>query len=241
MQKTRCECGNTKPISIDNELVCRNCAVVLGTEQYQEKAGVSRLNLYLQLETGARKVVLPGQTKNLHMNSNDMGIISDICGKLAIRSALQHDVLRIYRNVLGMKLSKAASACFAIYYVCRKDGVPFVEETVRAAVTMAFGVQHAPTHLRVNFKVGKIADITGTAWFAGTAGKDMPTTTKANPPLFYLRKHLKRLCDKNPDISYDDLYPYATKFFDRTYTVENAETRAKKAIRQTMVMAGIPA
>lgn len=240
--ESRCICKNTRLISAENELICRGCGTVLGVEQYQESPCVSKLNLFLQLEGGGRSVALPSRTtRRLHLNStssNDMGAISDICDKLEIKAALQHDVFKIYKNVFGMKFSKAASACFAIYYICRKDSVPFDEDTVRDAVTMAFGVQHAPTVLNVNFAVNKAANIPKNAWFAKSVGKNMPTTTEANPPLFYLRRQLKHLCTKNPDAFYDDLYPYAARLFDRV-TVENAETRAKMAIQQTMLMAGI--
>ena len=230
MEATQCGCGSPNPVAVDNELVCRGCCQVVGYEPYQEKAGVSKVNLYLQTENGGRTVKLPGGTKKLHFHSDDKGRISDICGKIAIKNTLQHDVLRIYRNVLGMKLSKAASACFAIYYVCRSEGVPFHEKDVRDAVCMAFSVQSAPTMLNVNFKVGKITDITGTAWFAKHAGmKKMPTTTEANPPVFYLRKHIQKFCIENPDVSFGYLCDRATELFNRL-TVGNAETRAKEAV-----------
>lgn len=237
-----CICGRPDPVTADDgEVICGRCCAVLGMEHFPEKPGASKLSLFLQLERGGLAVKLPDRTAKLHLNgadSSDISAISDICSKLDIGTALQHDVYKIFKSVNGIKFSKAASACFAIYYVCRKDSVPFDEDAVRDAVAMAFGVQHAPTMLSVNFAVNKAVDIPKNAWFAESVGRDMPTTTEANPPLFYLRRQLKRLCAENPDRSYDDLYPHAARLFERV-KAGNAEMRAKTAIRQTMLMAGI--
>ena len=237
-----CMCKKPNPVTAnDGEVICCGCCAVLGMEQYQEKPGAGRPNLFLQLETGGLAAKLPGRTARLHLNgagTSDMMAISDICGKLDINAASQHDVYKIFKNVKGMKFPRAACACFAIYYVCRKDSVPFDEGAVRTAVAMSFGVRHAPTMLNVNFAVNKAANISKNAWFAESVGRNMPTTTEANPPLFYLRRQFRRLCVENPDASYDDLYPHAVKLFERLQ-IGNAEKRAKTAMRQTMLMAGI--
>ncbi len=233
-----CLCGNTRPVTVECESVCRGCGVVLGVERHPEGPGTGRLSLFLRLENGGRAAALPGRTKKLHIHGSDMGTVSDVCAKLSIRGAASVDVWRTYKRVLAMGVSKAAAACFAVYYVCRRDGVPFDEGMVRDSVCLAFHVCHAPTLLGVFFKVNKIANIAGKAWFAECAGMRMPTTTEANPPEFYLRRHLMRACARNPDASFDFLCSRATKLFGRL-TDENAETRAKKAVRQAEIMAGL--
>ena len=231
MGATKCICGNTKPLTVDNESICGGCGQVFGYEAYQEKPGASRVNLYLRTENGGKKVKLPGGTKKLHIHSNDNGKISDICDKLALNNAMQYDVLSVYKNVLGKKFSKATAACFAVYYVCRSNGFPFVEKEVIDVVCMAFSVQSAPTMLSAIVKVNKAADMTGDAWFAPkTMAQKMPNTTEANPPEFYLRKHVQKFCVEHPEISCNYLCRLAMRFFE-CKNKGNADTRAKRAIQ----------
>ena len=213
--------------------------MVFGYEAYQEKAGVSRVNLFLRTESGSKKVRLPGATKKLHIHSNDNGKISDICDKLMINSALQNDVLFVYKNVLSMKFSKAISACFAVYYVCRKNSFSFDEDRVRDTVCMAFGVQSAPTMLSAFVKVNKSTNLSGNAWFAARPGsKNMPNTTEANPAMFYLRKHIQKFCSEHPEISADYLSRTAPIIFNRI-TKGNTDTRAKDAVKAVIMEAGL--
>ena len=116
-----CLCGNTRPVAVECESVCRGCGVVLGVERHPEGPGTGRLSLFLRLENGGRAAALPGRTKKLHIHGSDMGTVSDVCAKLSIRGAASVDVWRTYRMVLAMGVSKAAAACFAVYYVCRRS------------------------------------------------------------------------------------------------------------------------
>ena len=240
MEATQCLCRTTiTPVTVDNEYVCSGCGQVFGYEDYQEKSGVSKVNLYLRTANGGEKVRLLGSTKKLHIHNTDNGKISDICDKLSINSAMQYDVLNVYKNVLKMKFSKATAACFAVYYVCRSNGFPFDEKKVMDVVCMAFGVQSAPTMLSAIVKVNKATDMTGNAWFATMAGNNnMPTTTEANPSVFYLRKHVQMFYAKHPEISFNYLYRLAMKKFERLGG-GNAETRAKKAVKLATLEANL--
>ena len=68
-----CLCGNTRPVTVECESVCRGCGVVLGVERHPEGPGTGRLSLFLRLENGGRAAALPGRTKKLHIHGSDMG------------------------------------------------------------------------------------------------------------------------------------------------------------------------
>ena len=64
-----CLCGNTRPVTVECESVCRGCGVVLGVERHPEGPGAGRLSLFLRLENGGRAAALPGRTKKLHIHT----------------------------------------------------------------------------------------------------------------------------------------------------------------------------
>ncbi len=196
----KCFCPKSKKVTIENEIVCSTCGVVFGTDNTQETLTASHLNLYLRTENGGHPSDRPKDIRKLHIHSSDSSQISDICTKLSLTDSLSTEIWNLY-NILRKKasFSKAKSACFAIYHVCRKNNIPFLEDEIRDIVCLSFNVQKAPKVLDIYSKINK-KFVNPKPSSTTTIGIN---TNDANPDGFYLKRHLKISQQNHPDISYD--------------------------------------
>ena len=233
--QAQCFCAKPKPITIEHEIVCQGCGMVMGIDNEQVSPTESHLNLYLRTEIGASPNDRPNEIRKLHIHSSDSSQISDVCQSLFLSDALTDEIWHLYQKTKSIaKFSKAKSACFAIYYTCRKHEVPFEENTVRNKVRMSFHVLNAPTLLDVFAKISKLSKTDQRMMLATEMGLD---TNSHNPEKFYLKTHLKNAQASYPHINIEKLKRSANTFFQ--LQKGNNDTRAKNAVRLALGRFGL--
>lgn len=233
--QTQCFCAKSKPVTIDHEIVCQGCGIVLGIDNEQISSTGSHLNLHLRTEIGANPKDRPREIRKLHIHSSDSSQMSDICQSLFLSDSVTDEIWHIYQKTKSIvRCSKAKSACFAIYYTCRKYEIPFEEDIVRAKVRMSFQVMNAPALLDVFSKINKLSDKIQGELFTTEMGI---STNDENPENFYLKAHLKQAQQRHPDINFQKLQNIANSFF--VAQKGNNDTRAKNAVRLALGRFGL--
>ena len=231
----RCFCAKSRPITIEYEIVCQGCGMVIGIDNEQVHSTGSHLNLYLRTEIGASPNDRPNEIRKLHIHSSDSSQISDVCQSLFLSDAITDEIWHLYQKTKSVaRFSKAKSACFAIYYTCRKYEIPFEENTVRNKIRMSFQVLHAPTLLDVFAKINKLSKKDQRIMLVTEMGLD---TNNHNPENFYLKAHLKTAQGHHPHINIEKLKQSAAIFFQTQKG--NSNTRAKNAVRLALGRFGL--
>ncbi len=233
--QTQCFCTKSKPVTIDHEIVCQGCGIVLGIDNEQTFSTGSHLNLYLRTEIGANPKDRPNEIRKLHIHSSDSSQISDICQSLFLSDPVTDEIWNLYQKTKSIvHCSKAKSACFAIYYTCRKYEIPFEEDIVRSKVRMSFQVINAPALLDVFSKINKLSKKIQGELLTTEMGI---STNDENPENFYLKAHLKQAQQKHPDINFQKLKNIANSFFGAQKG--NNDTRAKNAVKLALGRFGL--
>lgn len=261
-QQTVCyeqKCFCTKPRLVttinDYEIVCSRCGVVFGydynssndenTTQHRSKSKSSNINLYLLREKG-------GSPKdNYHIinkklriyNHSDISQFSDICSKLELNQPTTAQCWRLYQKLRkSARFTRAKAACFAIYYVCKCNKIPFQEENIREIVRQTLGVKKAPKEKSVIYKVNKLFSSTDLQESNDAQTLDQKLGIRVrnvteDKKQFYLNLHISEAQKKLGDaLPINTLKRLASQNYEMIFNSTNSfnnidpNTRAKKAV-----------
>lgn len=176
--QSKCLCQNPTLVTTmeENEIVCKNCGVVLGFDElnsadtipYHQMINTSKINLYMRNQKGSnphdvKKIIKYKKLNVLDNTSSDLALFSAICDKLSLSSHVSEHCWRLYKKLKQYDtITRAKAACLAIYLVCRKHSIPYDEQQIRDAVCQTFGVKNAPVFKSIIFKLSKLGIILDT-------------------------------------------------------------------------------
>lgn len=102
-------------ITENYEIVCKRCGVVLGTDNSQEIATESTLNLFHEIEPGTKPVKIDC-TKRTHEHRSDTSLFSNACDKLDLPRYCYLEAWNTYTKLRNnTTYSKADIASFALF------------------------------------------------------------------------------------------------------------------------------
>ena len=162
-------------ISIDNEIVCKNCGVTFGYDENDDSINTipsyhitkSKLNLYQKRQKGGNpydtkrllhvsNLRLEKNYNNNTVNSQDAAAFADVCGKLKLLNITSESCWKEYCTLKRKKITKFTRAkmmCLAIYQTCRQNKIPFDEQQIRDVMCQSLGVKNAPMLKNIIFKI----------------------------------------------------------------------------------------
>jgi transcription initiation factor TFIIIB Brf1 subunit/transcription initiation factor TFIIB len=148
-------------VTENHEIVCKRCGVVLGTDNSQEAATESTLNLFHEIEPGTKPVKMDC-TKRTHEQRSDTSLFSNACDKLELPRHCYLEAWNTYTKLRNnTTYSKAEIASFALFTATRRYSIPKSEQEIQDAIRMAFRVKRLPTMLKVFSRVKLAAENLG--------------------------------------------------------------------------------
>lgn len=207
-------------VTEDYEIVCKRCGVVLGTDNSQEIATQSTLNLFHEIEPGT-KPVKAEFTKRIHEPKNsDASFFSNTCHKLDLPRHCYIEAWNTYKKLRrNTNCSKAEIASFALFCSCKRYSIPRSEEEIGDAIRMGFKVKRVPTILGAFSRVKLLAEDLGIVY---------PACNKTE--YYYLNLYLAREEQKLEHIvDFDLIRKRAISLFEAMDG--NAEARARRAVQ----------
>lgn len=208
------------------EIFCKQCGIVQGREIIQEAQKSSELNLYLETELGGPARELNVLNPKIHIHSSDVSPFSNICSKLVIPQFIRKEIWRTYKILKKeTNLTKAKASCLAIFYVCRKNKFPLIEEQVMELIRLNFNVKNVPNFLNVVSEANSIIHEG-----VPVLEKIGINTNEHHSAEYYLNSALIAIKDNFTEGQFEIIRRYAIKIFPTLK--ENPETNAKKAIKR---------
>ncbi len=246
----KCFCAKPRLITTinDYEIVCSRCGVVFGYDyslSYDENTIPQRpklqspnVNLFLLREKGSNprdNYHIIGKKLRIY-NHSDISQFSDICSKLNLNQPLTAECWTLYQKLRkNAKFTRAKAACFAIYYICKGNKIPFQEENIREIVRQTLGVKKAPKEKSVIYKVNKLISSNELQEY-----NDGQTLDKKQ---FYLNLHISEAQKKFGDeLPINTLKRLAGQHYDLVFDSANGidnidpNTRAKRAVELALQM-----
>ncbi|WP_205097701.1 hypothetical protein [Candidatus Nitrosotenuis uzonensis] len=148
-------------VTENHEIVCKRCGVVLGTDNSQEVATESTLNLFHEIEPGTKPVKIDC-TKRTHEHRSDTSLFSNACDKLDLPRYCYLEAWNTYTKLRNnTTYSKADIASFALFTASRRYSIPKSEQEIQDAIRMAFRVKRVPTILKVFSRIKLTAENLG--------------------------------------------------------------------------------
>ena len=225
LQKNPC-CESPSNLITDEtgEIFCTKCGIVKGREIIQERQSLSKLNLYLEKSLGGPSRELNILNPKIHIFSSDASPFSNICGSLEIPQFIRTDIWKTYQILRKeTNLTKAKSACFAMFYICRKNKFPLIEERVMELIQLNFNVKNVPSFLNVVSEANSF--ITNGIPLLETLGID---TNKNHSAEYYLNSALTVIKNNYTVEQFQNIRTFAVKIFPTLNG--NLDSNAKKAI-----------
>ena len=175
VHQNKCLCNNQTLVTTieENEIVCKNCGVVIGFDESNSTdtipnchlTNTPKISLYMKNQKGSNPHDVKKLTKYKKLNvldnvSSDLAIFSAICDKMSLSSHVSEYCWRLYKKLKQYDtITRAKAACLAIYLVCRKHSIPYDEQQIRGVVCQSFGVKNAPIFKSIIFKLSKLGII----------------------------------------------------------------------------------
>ncbi len=213
-------------VTENHEIVCKRCGVVLGTDNSQEIATESTLNLFHEIEPGTKPVKIDC-TKRTHEHRSDISLFSNACDKLDLPRYCYLEAWNTYTKLRNnTTYSKADIASFALFTASRRYSIPKSEKEIQDAIRMAFRVKRVPTMLKVFSRVKLTAENLGINY------KDEKKSESYYLNL-YLAKEQQKLGSK---IDFDLVRKRARVLFEAMSGTN--ESKARKAVQIAMGRCG---
>lgn len=204
-------------VTENHEIVCKRCGVVLGTDNSQEIATESTLNLFHEIEPGTKPARLEC-TKRTHEHRSDTSLFSNACDKLDLPRHCYLEAWNTYTKLRNnTTYSKADIASFALFTASRRYSIPKSEQEIQDAIRMAFRVKRIPTMLKVFSRIKLTAETLGINY-------------KDESESYYLNLYLAREQQKlGPKVDFDLVRKRARTLFEAMSGTN--EARARKAVQ----------
>lgn len=214
-------------VTENHEIVCKRCGVVLGTDNSQEIATESTLNLFHEIEPGTKPVKIDC-TKRTHEHRSDTSLFSNACDKLDLPRYCYLEAWNTYTKLRNnTTYSKADIASFALFTASRRYSIPKSEKEIQDAIRMAFRVKRVPTMLKVFSRIKLAAENLGINY-----SKDEKKSES-----YYLNLYLAREQQKlGPKVDFD-LVRKRTRVLFEAMSGTN-EAKARKAVQIAMGRCG---
>ena len=155
--------------SIDGEVICKDCGVTFGYDQYcnfkntidADHLSKTQLDICQQRQLGTdyhnlKDVIL---SKNLKLEKNNSCIaeFTDICKKLHLPNFISEDAWQLFCKLKRQKKNgdsstRAKFVCIAIYQTCQNHSIPYDELMVQEIVKKSLNVKNAPKLQNIVFK-----------------------------------------------------------------------------------------
>ena len=228
-----CLCKTPSKTVSDGEICCRKCGVVFGLEDVVTVESKAKLSLFLRQTTGSTTTYKPENKSNkrIQNDDNDLNVLSAVCGKLQMPRSLEEDVWTAYNELRNMFMQRPNAAAFAIYRAIRLNDLAILDKDVIDTIMMMFRVQRVPQYLAVTSEVSKLV-ITSSKSYLLTDDR------RTKSERYYLLVHVKQATRDHPEIPADLLLKNAEPRFNVS-TISNADTRAKRAVTQTLIRLGV--
>ncbi|MEM3065126.1 MAG: hypothetical protein QW177_07125 [Candidatus Nitrosotenuis sp.] len=200
---------------------------MLGTDNSQEIATESTLNLFHEIEPGTKPVKIDC-TKRTHEHRSDISLFSNACDKLDLPRYCYLEAWNTYTKLRNnTTYSKADIASFALFTASRRYSIPKSEKEIQDAIRMAFRVKRVPTMLKVFSRVKLTAESLGINY-----SKD-----EKNSESYYLNLYLSREQQKlGPKVDFDLVRTRARALFEAMSGTN--EAKARKAVQIAMGRCG---
>lgn len=213
-------------VTENHEIVCKRCGVVLGTDNSQEIATESTLNLFHEIEPGTKPVKIDC-TKRTHEHRSDISLFSNACDKLDLPRYCYLEAWNTYTKLRNnTTYSKADIASFALFTASRRYSIPKSDREIQDAIRMAFRVKRVPTMLKVFSRIKLTAENLGINY------KDEKKSESYYLNL-YLTKEQQKLGSK---VDFDLVRKRARAVFEAMSGT--SEAKARKAVQIAMGSCG---
>lgn len=141
-------CLHKNAIISDSEILCSQCGVVLGTENFEECNSESILNLFQQVENGT-KIAKIDASKRIHEKKYPSSAFSNACSKLSLPNYAAIDAWKVFCKLEKKSMCpKSYIAIFSLFSCCKKYSIPRSQQEIRNAVMMTFCLKKVPTVLK---------------------------------------------------------------------------------------------
>ena len=206
-------------ITENYEIVCKRCGVVLGTDNLQEVANESTLNLFHEIEPGTQPVKAEF-TKRTHEPKSDVSPFSNACDKLGLPRYCYLEAWNTYTKLRNnTTYSKAEIASFALFTASKRYSIPKSEKEIQDAIRMTFRIKRVPTMLKVFSRVKLTAQSLGISYSADSKSE-----------CYYLNLYLAREQQKlGSAIDFDLVRKKARTLFEAMSGTN--EAKARKAVQ----------
>ncbi len=214
-------------VTENHEIVCKRCGVVLGTDNSQEIATESTLNLFHEIEPGTKPVKIDC-IKRTHEHRSDISLFSNACDKLDLPRYCYLEAWNTYTKLRNnTTYSKADIASFALFTASRRYSIPKSDKEIQDAIRMAFRVKRVPTMLKVFSRIKLTAENLGISY-----SKDEKKSES-----YYLNLYLAREQQKlGPKVDFDLVRKRARALFEAMSGTN--EAKARKAVQIAMGRCG---
>lgn len=205
------------------EIVCKRCGVVLGTDNLQEVANESTLNLFHEIEPGTKPVKAEFTKRTHDPKKSDASYFSNTCHKLDLPRHCYLEAWRTYKKLRrNTSCTKAQIASFALFCSCKRYSIPRSEDEIRDAIRLGFKVKRVPTIL------GAFSKLKLSAENLGILGPEGNKTEH-----YYLNLYLARAQEKLASaLDFDLIRRKAMSLFESMSG--NDEARARKAVQMAL-------
>lgn len=214
---------NNHVITENYEIVCKRCGVVLGTDNSQEVATESTLNLFHEIEPGTKPVKAEFTKRTHDPKRSDASYFSNTCHKLDLPRHCYLEAWNAYKKLRrNTSCTKAQIASFALFCSCKRYSIPRSEEEIRDAIRLGFKVKRVPTILGAFSKLKLPAEDLG-----------IPGSKGNKTEHYYLNLYLART-QKELDcvLDFDLIRKKAMSLFESMSG--NNEARARKAVQMAL-------
>ena len=167
----RCFCKKPNLIttSIDGEIICKNCGVVMGYDEYYdiknridiEHLSKTQLDICQQRQLGTDyhnlKDFIISKNLKLEKNNSCIAEFTDVCKKLHLPNFVAEDAWQLFSKLKKQKknddsFTRAKLVCIAIYQTCQNHSIPYDELMVQEIVKKSLNVKNAPKLQNIVFK-----------------------------------------------------------------------------------------
>lgn len=174
----RLPCNHSTTATIDNDVVCSSCGVVIDEIDTQfhhlsNKKSESSPNLY-EVKSMGSKQEIPNTPQNKALRNyyrgssgrrgikddRNLSSFSNVCEKLSLPLHVQTSALDQFNKACKEIPRKTAEhACWSISDACKAHGIPRTDNDIISAVELAFGRKKLPSMMKISFSHSSVKDL----------------------------------------------------------------------------------